>query len=144
MSRLKVTVGYAPPASFELLEDVAPNTVKALCQSLPIDAVLTHARWAGCACWLRTEQQPVSGLKGVEHPVASIYPGVMVVRPGTTGAAEILIAYGSSESRGPMGRVYASPVAQVVGNTHQLFEALEGTWAGGATRVRVELDERDD
>ena len=144
MSRLKVTVGDATPALFNLLDDVAPETVAALCKSLPIRGVVTHARWAGSACWVKTDREPIGQLNQVEHPVTSIYPGFMVVRPSGTGVAEIFIAYGPAESRGPMGRTYASPVAQLSGDSDALFEALGRTWAQGATQIQIELDPAGD
>lgn len=138
MRRVKVTVGQVQ-AEFELMQDVAPETAAAFWDSLPVDERLTHARWAGGACWFKTDRTPIASMDRIEHPVASIYPGVMVVRPDPpSGVAEVLLSYGTAESRGPTGRTYATPVAQLVGDETALFAVLANTWAGGATQIRVE------
>lgn len=141
MRKIKVTVGKTVASEMELLEDVAPETAEALWQSLPVEGTLTHARWAGSACWLKTDSAPIATLREVEHPVASIYPGVMVVRPNSRGVAEIFIAYGTSESRNATGRAYATPVAEVRGDSDALFKTMAQTWAGGATTIRIERGE---
>lgn len=133
---IEVRVGDAA-AQFALLDEDAPNTVKALWESLPIEGSATHARWAGSAVWVKTPNEPVAKLDEVELPVTSIYPGTMVVRPNPRGVAEIFLAYGVAESRGATGRTYATPVAELSGDGAALFGALENTWTGGNAPIVI-------
>jgi hypothetical protein len=133
---LRVTVG-STSATFAVLDEDAPKTADALWESLPITGKVTHARWAGAAVFTKTANAPVAGVTDVELPVTSIYPGTLVVRPGRE-VAELFLAYGTSESRGPTGRSYATPVAEVVGAATEFFTTLGDTWTGGSADVTIE------
>ncbi len=136
MKTFEIRVGDAA-AEFALLDEDAPVTAKALWESLPIEGTVTHARWAGSAVWVKTPNEPVSQLTDIELPVTSIYPGTLVVRPNPRGVAELFLSYGVAESRGPQGRTYATPVAEVTGDGSALFEALGATWTKGSAPVSI-------
>lgn len=136
MRRLKVTVGDKH-AVYRLTED-APHTADQLWQSLPITGQITHARWAGSAVWVKTANPPISGLSECELPVTSIYPGTIVVKPNPRGVAEIFMSYGVAESRGPQGRTYATPVAEIEDDSTGIFTAFGDTWRGGSADVVIE------
>ena len=136
MRTIQVRVGDAA-AAFTLLEDDAPRTTAAMWDSLPIEGRLTHARWAGPAVWIKTPNAPISSHLDVELPVTSIYPGTMVVRGNPNGVAEIFLAYGAAESRGPTGRTYATPVAELDGDGAELMDALARTWREGSVDVII-------
>ncbi len=139
MRRIRLTVGKTS-ATFELTENIAPKTTRALWDSLPIEESLTHAKWAGSACWLKTDRGPIaSDLEATnEHPVTSIYQGYMVVRPHQSGRGEIFISYGVAESRYVDGRTYVTPVAHLEDDAPDFLQALADTWTKGATRIRIE------
>lgn len=123
-------------ARYALLND-ATRTAEALWASLPIEGSLTHARWAGSAVWVETAAEPLATLGEIELPVTSIYPGTMVVRPHDSGHAELLFSYGSAESRGPVGRTYATPIAEIDGDSEPLFATFAETWRGGSATVLI-------
>ncbi|SDU78156.1 Protein of unknown function [Jiangella alkaliphila] len=135
MKRIEVRVGDAT-ARYALLED-APKTADAFWESLPIEGTITHARWAGSAVWVKTPNQPIAALDDIELPVTSIYPGTIVVRPNPRGVAELFLSYGVAESRGPVGRTYATPVAELDGDGAELLAAFRATWRDGSTEVSI-------
>lgn len=124
-------------ATLELLERSAPATAQALWDSLPIEGKLTHARWAGSACWTKTERQPLAQVRELEHQATSIYQGVLAVRPGSSGRAELFLSYGQAESRHEVGRTYMTPVARVVGDARTFYQAMSQTWSGGAASIAI-------
>lgn len=136
MKTLEVRVGEAT-ARFTLLEADAPRTTTALWDSLPVEGTATHARWAGSAVWVKTPNEPIAKIDDIELPVTSIYPGTIVMRPNPRGVAELFIAYGVAESRGPQGRTYATPVAELTGDGEALFAALGNTWQNGAAGIVI-------
>ena len=95
-----------------LWEELAPKTVAALIEAMPIEAPLLHCKWSGRAVFASVA---IAGLAGLELPVTSIYPGVLVIRPPEPGAsaAELLIAYGDAEFRWPDGWRYVTPFAEL-------------------------------
>ena len=129
--RVELRVGEAR-AQFEMLEDTAPRTAGAFWESLPISGQMTHARWAGAACWLKTERTPIADVHDVEMPATTIYRGTLALRPGKAGRAELYVSYGQAESRHERGRTYVTPIARVIGDPTALFEALAETWKAGA------------
>jgi hypothetical protein len=138
MRRIKATVGSVD-ASLELLDWLAPKTAEALWASLPIEEELTHAAWAGAAAWFKSDKEPIAGhlVDRNEHPVTSIYPGTIVVRPHA-GKAEMFISYGVAESRFSHGTTFATPVARTLGPASEFFNAIKATWTEGTSTIRLE------
>ena len=130
------------PATFVLSED-APETAQALWDALPIEGEVTHGRWAGSAVWVKTDREPIAKVRDIELPVTSIYPGTIVMRPNPRGVAELFISYGVAESRGPQGRTYATPIAEVTGDAAPFFEALAATWQGGSAPIVMTRQKED-
>ena len=86
MKRVEVEI-EAVVAKAELNEAGAPRATAALWDALPIEARLEHTKWLGRACGFR----PALAVAGeFEHPVCSIYPGILLARPGR---GEVLISY---------------------------------------------------
>lgn len=133
MRKFTIKAGDAT-ATFALVED-APSTSEALWESLPISGEITHGRWAGSAVWVKTDRDPIAKVSEVELPVTSIYPGTMVMRPNPRGVAELFISYGVAESRGPKGRTYATPVAEIIDGEQEFYEELARTWSEGSTPI---------
>lgn len=136
--RIEVEVEGAR-ARFILLDDLAPRSATALWDTLPIDTTLTHGKLSGDACAFGVRSGPLMELpEQPEFGVTSIYQGYMVLVPSPgRGVAEVLLAYGLAECRSPMGRRYATPVAELEGDGSALFAALEQTHTQGETRVAV-------
>jgi hypothetical protein len=123
-------------ARLELLHRTAPNASTALWETLPIRGLLTHARWAGSACWTKVHESPLADITGFESQATSIYRGTLAVRPGN-GRAELFLSYGQAESRHEQGRTYVTPVARVLGDAEALYDALAATWKDGAASVEI-------
>jgi hypothetical protein len=136
--RIEVEVGGAR-ARFALLDDLAPRSATALWESLPIETTLTHEKLSGDACSFGVRGGPLTELpEQPEFGVTSIYTGYVVLSPSPPrGVAELLVSYGLAEYRGPTGRRYATPVAELEGDGSGLFAALERTHTQGETRVAV-------
>lgn len=136
MRTIEIEAGDAR-ARLRLLDDRAPRATAALWETLPIEGDLTHARWAGAACWVKVDRAPLTDVKDVESQVSSIYKGTLVLRPNPAGRAELYLSYGQAESRHERGRTYVTPLAQVEGDGTSLFEALASTWQGGSIPVHI-------
>jgi uncharacterized protein DUF3830 len=121
-----------------LWEELAPKTVAALIESMPIEAPLLHCKWSGRAVFASvTMPKPVQ----LESPVTSIYPRTLVVRPPEPGAtaAELLIGYGDAEFRWPDGRRYVTPFAEILAGNEDLLAAMARTGEDGQTTLRLRL-----
>ena len=93
--RIEVEVEGAK-AEFELRDDLAPQTVAALWESLPIETSIRHGELSGSACFIDVEHGPIASIAAdPELPVTSIYKGWIV--------AFQLPAWGSPSCSSPMG-----------------------------------------
>lgn len=136
-----------PPRSIELTvpgasaravlwNDLAPKTVAAVLEALPVELDLLHCKWSGRACF--SELAVPAGM-ALESPVTSIYPGVLVLYPPSAGRthAELLIAYGDAEFRWPDGRRYVTPFAELEPGCEALLAAFARTGSEGKTTLRI-------
>jgi hypothetical protein len=105
----------------ELCEELSPRMAEAFWATLPIETTLTHGKWSGSACFFQPTGGPMRTVTALEYPVCSIYPGVLVARPG---GSEVLISYGPAEYRWAIGTDYTTPVAKIVENREALLKAL--------------------
>ncbi len=139
---IEVTVAGAS-ARVTLWDDLAPKTVAALLESLPLELPLQHCKWSGSACFADVSGGAMAALGALESPVVSIYPGVLAVRPPTPGApgAELLIAYGDAEYRWPDGRRQVTPVGELEPGARALLDALAATAVKGRTTIRLRAAE---
>ena len=126
-----------------LWDDLAPKTVAALLESLPLEIPLQHCKWSGSACFAHISGGAIAALSGLESAVTSIYPGVLAVRPPTTGAphGELLIAYGDAEYRWGDGRRQVTPVGALEPGGSALLDALAATAVKGRTTLRLQAAE---
>jgi hypothetical protein len=118
----------------ELCEDLSPKTAEAFWQSLPIETTLMPAKWSGNACFFEPGGEHLKQVTTNEAPVASIYPGYLVTRPGGT---EALIAYGVSEYRWATGTDYTTRVARVTDRTSELLKVLSRTHDEGDKKIKI-------
>jgi len=130
-------------AQFRLLDRIAPTTSAALYESLPFEGDLTHARWAGSACWTKTSAAALAAIDGLENPVTSLYRGTLAIRPTDSGRTELFISYGQAESRHEVGRTYVTPVAQIETGAEGFFAALAETWKGGSSPIKIRQVEEE-
>lgn len=126
-----------------LWDDLAPKTVAALIESLPLEIPLQHCKWSGGACFAHITGGAMVKLEGVESPVTSIYPGVLAVRPpnAVSPIAELLIAHGDAEYRWPDGRRQVTPLGELEPATKALFDVLAATAVNGKTTIRLRATE---
>ena len=126
-------------ARFALLEDLTPTSGAALWESLPLAGTIRHGKWSGDACYLMVDQGPLAELPAkLELAVASMYRGYLVVVPlPAHGQAELLLSYGTAESRTATGRRYATPLAELQGDGTALFDALRRTQVEGEKSVTI-------
>ncbi len=126
-------------APFTLLEELTPKSGAALWESLPIEGSIRHGKWSGEACYLMVDRGPLAELSDqLELAVASIYRGYLVVVPSASpGHAELLLSYGTAESRTVTGRRYATPLAELEGDGSALFDVLRRTQLEGEKKVVI-------
>jgi hypothetical protein len=136
--RIEVEVEGAK-AEFELRDDLAPQTVAALWESLPIETSIRHGKLSGSACFIDVEHGPIASIAAdPELPVTSIYKGWIVAFPAPSmGFTELLISYGVAEYRWPTGRKLVTPVAELQGDGSALFDVLQRTHSEGEKSVVV-------
>lgn len=122
-----------------LWPDFAPKSVAALLASLPLELPLQHCKWSGLACYAALPGGALASLAGIENPVASIYPGVLALRPPTPALphGELLIAYGDTEFRSLDGRRFVTPLGELEGGSDTLLAALGRTATEGRTTLRL-------
>ncbi len=118
----------------ELCEDLSPKTAEAFWQTLPIDTTLMPAKWSGNACFFEPGGGYLKQIAANEAPVASIYPGYIVTRPGGT---EALIAYGASEYRWATGTDYTTRVARLKDRNSELLKVLARMHDEGDKRIKM-------
>ena len=121
----------------ELYDDLSPKATAAFWDSLPIDKPLVPAKWSGRACFFQPDEGPMREVTDLEHPVTSIYPGTLVMRPRGT---ELLLSYGEAEYRWAVGNDYVSRIAKVIENRAELIKMLERTHDEGDKRIRITRD----
>ena len=118
----------------ELCEDLSPKTAEAFWQTLPIETTLMTAKWSGNACYFEPGGDHLKQVAANEAPVASIYPGYIVTRPGGT---EALIAYGASEYRWATGTDYTTRVARLKDRDSDLLKVLARTHDEGDKNIKI-------
>lgn len=131
--RIQITVGEVTGAA-ELLDEVAPGTVRALRDLLPLEgATLVPSCWSGSACELDL------GAYGYRRPAAealvcSLYPGTLAIRPTD---AVLLISYGVAESRTARGVDYAVRLGRITENRADILAALARSHNTGELSVSL-------
>ncbi|MCC6175733.1 MAG: DUF3830 family protein [Chloroflexi bacterium] len=120
-------------AEAELCDALSPRTAEAFWQSLPIEATLTPVKWSGAACFFRPGGPHLSSVTANEMPVASIYPGYIVIMPG----GEALIAYGASECRSAGGTEYTTRVARLLDRGSDLLKVVARTHDEGSKTIKI-------
>lgn len=131
--RIRIEVEDASAVA-ELCEDLSPKTTEAFWRTLPIETTLTHGKWSGSACYFIPGGEHLSSVTENEAPVASIYPGYLVTRPG---GSEALISYGAAEFRRATGTDYTTRVARLVDKASPLLKVLERMHDEGDKRIRI-------
>ena len=127
-------------ATFALIEEWAPKTTALLWDVLPLeDRVFRHGKYSGDACFLYAEDERLARLPANnELAVTSIYQGYIVasLHP-ERHSVELLFSYGLAEYRGPDGRRYVTPVAEIEGDGAAFYEVLRRRATDGQTTITV-------
>lgn len=118
----------------ELLDALAPATAAALRGALPLTGTLRHSRWSG---WAGHFQLPSIEwqTQELEHPVCSLYPGTIAVRPDQN---ELVISYGTAEYRSALGVEYVTRVGRLTIGRDELLKALAAMHSAGDAQLRIQ------
>ena len=126
--------------TFALIEEWAPKTTALLWDALPLeDRVLRHGKYSGDAAFLYADDERFAQLPARnELGVTSIYQGYMVasLHP-ERHSVELLFSYGLAEYRGPDGRRYVTPVAEIEGDGAAFYAMLQRTSTEGQKRITL-------
>jgi hypothetical protein len=118
----------------DVCDDLSPKTAEAFWQTLPIETTLSPAKWSGNAVFFHPGGEHLKQVVANEMPVASIYPGYLVTRPGGT---EALLAYGASEYRWATGTDYTTRVARLRERDAELLKVLARTHDEGDKKIKI-------
>jgi hypothetical protein len=119
-----------------LEEELAPETVAAFRNLLPLESRIIHARWSGEACWIPFGELDV----GVGHENAVCYPapGHILWYPGGVSETEILFPYGSTSFASKAGPLAGNHFATVVEGVERLPELGRTALWEGAQPIRFD------
>ncbi|QFU81816.1 DUF3830 family protein [Natronorubrum aibiense] len=139
VSELHLTVGektYVAP----LLEDEAPESVRALKSFLPLESELMHVRWSGHATWINIDEIELPDLPRENH---TVYPsrGDVLLYPGYKNEQEILVACGPTCFKSPAGELAGNHVATLEATRDELTALEEHTLRDGVQPVTVAIRE---
>lgn len=115
-------------ARYQIVEDLAPKTIEAFWNSLPVESHMLHTMRSGQLAFVSVNSGPLLELpQRPELMCASIYKGYMSVRPPLRpgGGVELQFSYGIAEYRSPTGRSYSTPVARLVSDGTELFSVMQ-------------------
>lgn len=98
---------------FELLDTIAPESVKRLLAALPLTVSVKPGKWSGDLLRGQVAELGVSGSLVPEHAAASLYPGTLALSASADGGWELVLSYGRAEFRHSEGMAYATPIARI-------------------------------
>lgn len=134
--RIRIAIGDVAAVA-ELYDDLSPRMAEAFWQSLPLELPLVPEMWSGLACSFAPATPSLAEVTELEHPVCTVYPGVIAARPG---GSVMLLAYGSTEFRWELGVDYMTPVAKTVENRPALLAALAQMHSEGEKTLIVDRE----
>ena len=119
-------------------EDVAPESVEAMREFLPLESTLLHVRYSGIATWIEIDEIDLPELPRENH---TAYPsrGDVLLYPGYRNEQEILIACGPTRFGSPAGELAGNPVATIDAPA-TLKELEERTLQEGAFDVTLRFE----
>ena len=121
----------------KLLDDLAPKTVQALCEILPIEDRTVPVRWSGNA-W-RSERDYLDSSLEIENRPVFLKAGDLAYYPRIR---KICFAYGKAQWRGPDGEIRdLSLVGQVDRGLDEIVAESERAHTGGSVTYRLSLAE---
>jgi hypothetical protein len=134
---LQITVGEET-FSAPLLEEEAPESVRALQNMLPLTSELMHVRWSGHATWINIDEIELPELPRENH---TVYPsrGDVLLYPGYRNEQEILLACGPTCFKSPAGELAGNHVGTVGASQEELAALEERTLRDGVQPVRLEF-----
>ena len=120
----------------ELLEDEAPESVKAMRDFLPLESDLMHVRWSGHATWVNIDEIELPEVPRENH---TVYPsrGDILLYPGYRNEKEILVPCGSTCFKSPAGELAGNHVANLDATQQELYELEQDTLKNGQKDITV-------
>ena len=132
---LEITVGDLGFVA-RLEELIAPQTVAAFRNLLPLESRIIHARWSGEACWI-----PFGDLEvgfGPENATCYPAPGQILFYPGGVSETEILFPYGSTSFASKAGALAGNHFATIIEGAERLPDLGRLALWEGAQPIRLE------
>lgn len=119
--------------------DVAPESVAAMREFLPLESTLLHVRYSGIATWIDIDDIDLPELPRENH---TAYPsrGDVLLYPGYRNDQEILIACGPTRFGSPAGELAGNHVATIDAPAATLKELEERTLQEGAFDVALRFE----
>lgn len=131
MRHLEITVGRATGEA-EFLPTLDRKVIDAICSVLPCEGTLLPAIWSGSLGSLELPSGlPLDELKA---SVCSLYPGTLAISPRT---GELLLSYGSAETRTELGVDYVCRIATVTTGKAGLVKECATMHDRGALGARI-------
>ena len=120
-----------------LLEEKAPESVKAFKNLLPLKSKVKHVRWSGYAIWVNIDDIELPNLPRENH---TVYPstGDILLYPGYKNEKEILISCGPTCFKSPAGNLAGNHIAIRDASREELDEMEEKTLEVGALDITIE------
>ncbi|WP_256684335.1 DUF3830 family protein [Halococcus qingdaonensis] len=120
----------------ELLEDEAPESVKAMRDFLPLESDLMHVRWSGHATWVNIDEIELPEVPRENH---TVYPsrGDILLYPGYRNEKEILVPCGSTCFKSPAGELAGNHVANLDATQQELYELEQDTLKNGQKDITI-------
>ncbi|HEY3811962.1 MAG TPA: DUF3830 family protein [Caulobacteraceae bacterium] len=121
-----------------LVEARAPATVAWLAHRLPLEGLVTHARWSGEAGWVRLAEQPDMPF---ENSTAYPAPGQLLLYRGDLSEPEILLPYGPCAFASRSGLLAGNHFATIRDDLDAWRAAGEALVVTGAKTFRLSAEE---
>jgi hypothetical protein len=137
--RLRIVVGQTE-AKARLFEDLAPNTVRALLDRLPIHDRTIQTRWSGDAWRTEANYELLPPETPVENVAGHLSAGDIIYYPGyDSGLVKIGIAYGDAQWLAPFRvPIEVAHIGKVDVNLDGFVHECERIIFDGPLSVRIE------
>jgi hypothetical protein len=120
----------------ELLDNQAPESVKAVQDLLPLESELMHVRWSGIATWININEIDLPDIPRENH---TVYPsrGDLLLYPGYRNEQEILLPCGPTCFKSPAGELAGNHFATADATASELKALEEATLRNGVHDVVI-------
>lgn len=124
----------------QLHPDVAPASVAAVKDFLPLHTELQHVRWSGHATWINIDEITLPDVPRENH---TVYPSVgdLLLYPGYRNEQEILVPCGPTCFKSPAGELAGNHFATLDTPREKLEQIEERTLTDGSFDATLRLTE---